>query len=106
MKMRTALTIFSLFLPIAAPAVAADEEQLAQTSGCLNCHAPAKRIVGPSFKAIASHYKDDPGAESYLINKVKNGGAGVWGQVPMPPNSSQVGDAAIKTLVKWILAQQ
>ncbi len=94
----------ALFLAIAA-ALAADEEKLALANGCLNCHAPDKRKVGPSFKAIASHYKDDPGAANLLIKKVKNGGAGVWGQIPMPPNGSQVSDAAIQTLVQWILTQ-
>lgn len=95
-----------VFLLAATPAPAADEEPLAQASGCLNCHAPAKRMVGPSFKAIASRYKDDPSAESQLIKKVKNGGAGVWGEIPMPPNGSRVNDAAIQTLVRWILSQQ
>ncbi len=90
---------------VAKSALAADERKLAQESGCMTCHAPDKRLIGPSYKAVAAKYKEDPSAETTLIRKVKEGGAGIWGQVAMPPNSPRVSDAAIQTLVKWILAQ-
>ena len=90
---------------VAIAALAADEQKLAQESGCMTCHAMGKRLIGPSYKAVAANYKDDPGAETLLIRKVKEGGAGVWGQVAMPPNSPRVSDATIQTLVKWILTQ-
>ncbi|HYQ92817.1 MAG TPA: c-type cytochrome [Candidatus Competibacteraceae bacterium] len=90
---------------VAMSALAADEQKLAQESGCMNCHALDKRMIGPSYKAAATKYKDDPSAETMLIKKVKEGGAGIWGQVAMPPNSPRVSDAVIQTLVKWILAQ-
>ena len=98
------ITIIVLFLSV-APALAADEQELAQKSGCMTCHALDKRLIGTSYKAVATKYRDDPGAETLLIRKVKEGGAGIWGQVAMPPNSPRVSDAAIQTLVKWILAQ-
>ena len=78
-------------------------EDLAKKSGCLACHATDKKLVGPSYKDIAAKYKGDAGAEAKLVKKVKEGGKGVWGEVPMPPNVN-VKDDDIKTLVKWVLA--
>ena len=98
------ITVIVLCLA-AAPALVADEQQLAQASGCTTCHALDKKLIGPAYKAVAAKYKDDPSAETLLIRKVKEGGAGIWGQVAMPPNSPRVSDADIQTLVKWILAQ-
>src|SRR6266566_4076380 len=86
----------------AAPAIA--NLELAQKSGCTACHAVDKKVVGPSYKEVAAKYKGDKGAEAKLVDKVKKGGQGVWGQVPMPPNSS-VPDADLRALVKWILSQ-
>jgi len=79
------------------------DEALAQKSGCTACHAVDKQIVGPAFKDVAGKYKDNPAAVDMLVAKVKNGGSGVWGQVPMPPNPA-VSDEDIKTLVQWILS--
>lgn len=78
-------------------------EALAKKHNCLTCHAVDKKLIGPGYSEIAAKYKGDAGAEAKLIAKVKNGGAGTWGQVPMPPNAS-VPDADIKTLVKWVLS--
>ena len=78
-------------------------EALAKKHNCLTCHAVDKKVIGPSYAEVAAKYKGDAGAEAKLIAKVKNGGAGTWGQVPMPPNAA-VPDADIKTLVKWVLA--
>ncbi len=85
----------------AAPALA--NLELATKSGCTACHAVDKKIVGPAYKDVAAKYRADPKAAAALEAKVKNGGVGVWGQVPMPPNT-HVKDADIKTLVKWILS--
>jgi cytochrome c len=90
---------------LSAPAFAADELALAQKSACTACHAIDKKIVGPAYKDVAAKYKGDKTAEAKLVDKVKKGGVGVWGQVPMPPNST-VSDADIKTLVKWVLSQK
>ena len=78
-------------------------EELAKKNNCLACHAADKKLVGPSYKDIAAKYKSDKGAEAKLIDKVKKGGSGAWGAVPMPPNPS-VSDADLKALVTWILA--
>jgi cytochrome c len=86
-----------------APAAALADEALASKNGCLACHAVDKKVVGPSYKEVAAKYRNDKGAEAKLVDKVKKGGMGVWGQVPMPPNA-QVSDADVKALVKWILS--
>jgi cytochrome c len=61
------------------------------------------KLVGPAYKEVAAKYKGNAKAEAMLIEKVKKGGTGVWGQIPMPPNAA-VKDEDIKTLVKWVLA--
>lgn len=78
-------------------------EKLAQSSGCMTCHGVDKKLIGPSYKEIATKYRSDKSAEAALIKKVKGGGKGVWGEMPMPPNP-HVKDDDIKTLVQWILA--
>jgi cytochrome c len=85
------------------PAAALAQEALAQKNGCLACHAVDKKVVGPSYKEVAAKYKGDKTAQAKLEAKVKSGGTGVWGQVPMPPNGA-VSDADVKTLVTWILS--
>ncbi len=88
---------------VAAPAMA--NQALAQKNNCLSCHAVDHKVVGPAYKDVAKKYAGDKGAEAKLIAKVKAGGSGVWGPIPMPPNA-QVSDADVKTLVKWILSQK
>ena len=78
-------------------------EALAQKSGCTACHSVDKKIIGPAYKDVAAKYKADKDADKNLAAKVKAGGTGVWGQIPMPPNA-QVSDADIKTLVAWIMS--
>ena len=85
---------------IAAPAQA--NEELAKKNNCLACHQIDKKSVGPAYKDIAKKYKGQAGMDVKLAEKVKKGGQGVWGPVPMPPNAA-VPDADIKTLVDWIL---
>jgi cytochrome c len=85
----------------ATPALA--NEELAKKNACTACHAIDKKLVGPAYKDVAAKYKGDKGAEAKLVEKVKKGGSGVWGQVPMPPNTN-VKDEDVKTLVKWILS--
>ena len=96
------LATLAVALP-AAQALAADEMALAQKSACTACHAVDKKVVGPAFKDVAAKYKGNAKAQAMLEEKVKKGGTGVWGQVPMPPNT-QVNDADIKKLVAWVLS--
>lgn len=101
----TVLALAALGLAAAAPAFAADGLALAQKHACLSCHAVDKKLVGPAYKDVAAKYKGDKTAEAKLIEKVKKGGSGVWGAVPMPPNP-QVPDADLKTIVRWVLSQK
>ncbi len=88
---------------VAGPALAQNPEDLLKSNACTSCHAVDKKLVGPSYKDVAAKYRGQKDAEAKLIDKVKKGGAGVWGQVPMPPNA-HVKDADIATMVKYILA--
>lgn len=96
----TALTAGALLM--AGQAMA--DQALAQKSGCLACHGVDKKVLGPAFKDVAAKYKGQKDAEAKLVAKVKKGGSGVWGPIPMPANSPQVKDGDIKSIVKWILA--
>jgi cytochrome c len=82
---------------------AAADEALARKHNCLACHTVDKKAVGPAYRDIAKKYKGQNVAAK-LQEKVKKGGQGVWGPVPMPPNAA-VPDADIKKLVDWILKQ-
>ena len=84
---------------------AAAGEAMMKKDGCSACHAVDKKIIGPSYQEVAAKYKGDAGAEARLIKKVREGGTGVWGQIPMPPNP-QVSEAEAKTLVTWILSMK
>jgi len=91
--------------PAAAAAGAAPApERLLAERGCIACHALDKRVIGPSYREVAQKYRGDAAATTRLVAKVKEGGAGAWGQVPMPPHP-QVPDAELKQLVGWILQQ-
>jgi len=99
---QTRLVLAAIGLALAsAPALASEE--LAKKNACTACHAIDKKLVGPAYKEVAAKYKGDAKAPAMLEEKVKKGGVGVWGQVPMPPNP-QVKDEDVKTLVKWVLS--
>jgi sulfite dehydrogenase len=80
-------------------------QKLLNAHGCNTCHALDARVVGPSFKEVAAKYADDAEAGAKLAQKIRHGGAGVWGQVPMPPNP-QVAEAELEKLVGWVLQQK
>lgn len=86
---------------VMAPVATADEA-LAKKNNCLACHQIDKKSIGPSYKDIAKKYKGQADAVAKLSEKVKKGGKGVWGPIPMPPNAS-VPDADINKLVQWVL---
>ena len=80
-------------------------EELAKKHNCFACHAVDKKMVGPAYKDVAAKYRADKDAPKKLAAKVKNGSQGVWGTIPMPPNSA-VPDADINALVTWILSRK
>jgi cytochrome c len=85
---------------MSAGAVQADEAALAKSKNCLTCHQVDKKVVGPAYKDVAKKYtaKDEP----MLAKKMIEGGKGVWGPVPMPPNKVTPDEA--NKLAKWILS--
>lgn len=103
MKTLLAVLLSGTFF-VAAPAVqAADASPLLQKAGCIACHSTDKKILGPSFKDISAKYKGK-NMEAALIKKVKDGGSGAWGPMPMPPNSGKLSDDEFKQVVGWILS--
>jgi len=83
--------------------MASADQALAQKNACMTCHGVDKKVVGPAFKDVAKKYAGDKTAEAKLMAKVKTGGKGAWGEIPMPPNP-QVSDADNKKIVAWILS--
>ncbi|SHK16964.1 c-type cytochrome [Thermocrinis minervae] len=77
-------------------------EQLAKQKGCMACHDLKAKKVGPAYADVAKKYAGRKDAVDYLANKIKKGGSGVWGSVPMPPQN--VTDAEAKQLAQWILS--
>ncbi len=82
----------------------AEGRALAQKSGCFTCHMIEKKLVGPAWNDVAAKYRGQKDAEAKLVTKVAKGGSGVWGTVPMPPNTPRVNENDIKTLVHFILS--
>lgn len=95
-------TLFALLATavVALPAVA--DQALAQKKNCMACHAVDKKVVGPAYKDVAKKYAGQD-VVAKLAAKVKQGGSGVWGAIPMPANP-QVSDAEAKQLVTWVLS--
>ena len=83
---------------------ASASQALARTDGCTACHSVEAKVVGPGFKEVAAKYRGDAAAETKLAAKVRQGGSGVWGQLPMPATPANVKDEDIQTLVNWILS--
>jgi cytochrome c len=79
------------------------DADLAQNSGCLNCHQVDAKLVGPGLTEIAAKYAGEDGAAEMLAGKIKNGSNGVWGQIPMPPNPA-VSDENALVLAEFILS--
>jgi len=78
-------------------------EAMMKKDGCAACHAVDKKLVGPAYVDVAAKYKADKDAVAKLTKKVKEGGSGVWGQIPMPPNAATPA-SDITDLVTWILS--
>ena len=101
---RASIVLASLSLALFSGTANASAD-LAKARNCTACHAADKKILGPAFKDIAIKYASDKDAATKLARKVREGGVGVWGQVPMPANPQVTADEA-GALVKWILAQR
>ena len=96
------LSAAALAVSIVLPAQAS--EALAKKHLCTTCHVVnGAKTIGPTYAEVAKKYAGQKDAEAKLADKVKKGGQGVWGQVPMPPNAA-VPDADLKALAKWVMS--
>ena len=98
------LVILAAGLVVAGNALAEDGAALAKKHNCMMCHVISTNSTGPAFKNIAAKYKTDRDAQARLEMKVRSGGAGSWGKMPMPVTSKSVSDGDIKVIVQWILS--
>jgi cytochrome c551/c552 len=78
-------------------------EQLAQKYNCLVCHQAGSKVVGPSYRDVASKYRGQPGAVAAIAEKIRKGSTGNWGDIPMPPKA-EVTAPDMKKIVEWILS--
>jgi cytochrome c len=99
----TLLPLLAAALFIAtAPAKAS--EAIVKKARCVACHAIDKKLVGPAYKDVGAKYRGDAGAPAKLFDKVRAGGSGVWGEIPMMPNGAdKISDDDLKAAIKWIL---
>lgn len=106
MKTLSTLLAASAAMMFALPMSAQASEAAAQKGGCMACHAKDKKLVGPAFAEIAKKYKGQGDAAEKLAAKVRKGGSGVWGPIPMSPNGPEkISDADLKAAIEWILKQ-
>lgn len=90
-------------LMVAQPAKAS--EAIVKKARCVACHAVDVKRVGPAYKEVAAKYKGDAKAPAMLFEKVRHGGSGNWGQVPMIPHGAdKISDDDLKAAVHWILS--
>jgi cytochrome c len=90
---------------IATPqAQAADGEAIVKKARCVACHAVDTKRVGPAYKDVTAKYKGDTKAPAMLFDKVRHGGSGNWGQVPMIPHpADKISDDDLKAAIHWVL---
>ena len=88
---------------ITVPVTAQASADLTKKYNCVACHAEAAKKVGPSYKDVAAKYAGKADAVDYLTKKIKTGGAGVWGPIPMPAHP-QVSDADSKAMATYIMS--
>jgi cytochrome c len=80
-------------------------QKLLNANACNGCHSLDKRVVGPSFREVAAKYAGDRAAAARLAAKIRSGGQGVWGAVPMPPNAA-LAEPELQRIVAWLLEQK
>ena len=88
---------------VAAAGTGPDVKGLLSKNSCTACHGMTHKIVGPGFNEIAARYKGRADAEAYLTGKIRAGGSGVFGSVPMPPQP-QLAESDAQAMARWIAA--
>ena len=89
-----------------APALSAQaSEAIVKKARCVACHAVDQKRVGPAYKDVAAKYHGDKGAPDRLFDKVRHGGSGNWGDIPMTPHGAdKISDEDLKTAIQWVLS--
>ena len=105
MNRNIAIGFATTLVALATTSDAYASAELARAKNCLACHAVDQKLVGPAYKDVAAKYANDKDAEARLAKKIREGGSGVWGVVPMPANPQVSADEA-KALAKWVLMQK
>lgn len=111
MKIRiAAFSVAGAFVLMSSGASAAMDDkkatELLNKGGCSACHTVDKKLVGPSYSEVAKKRKGEKGAAALVAKKIREGGAGAYGQIPMPPNAKdKLSDADLKVLVDWVLSK-
>jgi cytochrome c len=82
---------------------AAAAKALASKSACMGCHAVDRKLVGPSYKDVAAKHKGQADAVNKVAARIKSGGSGVYGPVPMPAQPN-LKPEELNLLASWILA--
>lgn len=89
----------------ASPAQAS--EAIIKKARCIACHAVDKKMVGPAYRDVAAKYRGDSNAAAMLGQKVRQGGVGTWGEIPMPAHpADRISDADLKTAIEWVLGRE
>lgn len=99
LRLHLAVLVAAGLLPMQSQA----NQALAEKSGCLGCHAVATKLVGPAYKDVATKYAGQADAQAVLMQSIRNGSAGKWGELPMPAHP-KLSDADLKKLASWILS--
>lgn len=105
MHLKTSLAVLAVCSTLAAPAGVGARTtaglDLAQSKACMACHQVDSKRVGPPLRSVAERYAGHGEAVQYLANKIRQGGRGAWGAVPMP--AQQVSEAEARELAEWVL---
>jgi cytochrome c len=81
-------------------------KEIARKSLCLGCHAENQKVVGPAFVEVAKRYDKTLQSYSYLSSRIKNGGVGAWGAIPMPENKNNISEEETRKVVDWIFSMK
>lgn len=82
-------------------------EAILRKAGCFVCHSVEAKRIGPAYKDVAARYRGDDSTPAKLFNKVRQGGAGNWGDIPMTPHPDDtISDDALKVAIQWILSRK
>lgn len=84
-------------------ALASPPTEVLNKYACSGCHSMTAKVVGPGFNEVAAKYKDQKDAKAHLSARIRSGGMGIWGQVPMPPQAA-ITDAELARVVDWLVA--